>query len=386
MGKTSVFDHIARGYDAWSRLLSADGIQRWHYDALLAMDIRPGDRVLDVGAGTGTNTLAMALKAGPSGAVVGLDPSPAMLSEAARRRLEPGSAPIQWVQGVGEALPFPDRHFDVVTAQFSLRNMDDWVQGLKEMVRVLKPDGRLVILDVVQPTLTRGVVAWRLLRRVTDLVGRDETAGYRWLGASVEHAPTGPELKAEARALALTSVYERRWLGDLVLLMAFRKTGAEQALPVTPPLPRVVWAVDGSLTALSAARLMNALLAPGTFIDIVAVMPPLVADEGVVGIDEDSWRHHVEKAESLLDGQRFHVTRYLARGDPGPAILEYALQVQASLVIVGNKGRSARADQWAGSVTRFLTQSSARPVWVVPTPHEEGLQEVPKRASAKSQA
>ncbi|MCY0898479.1 MAG: class I SAM-dependent methyltransferase [Firmicutes bacterium] len=368
MEKSRVFDHIARGYDAWSRFLSADGIQRWHHEALQAMDIQPGAHILDVGAGTGTMTWAMAAKAGPSGAVVGLDPSAAMLQEAARRAPDMAAAPVQWVQGVGEALPFARESFDVVTAQFSLRNMDDWVQGLQEMARVLKPGGRLVILDVVQPTLARGVVAWQLLKRLTTWIGREGAAGYRWLGASVEHAPTGAELKAAASALALQGVFERRWLGDLVLLLTFERRGSAAAFHVAV-VPRVVWAVDGSLTALSAADAINVLMGPGAAVDVVVVIPPLSATEPVQATDEDSWRQHAEKAATLLDHQRLNVDRHILRGEPGPTILQYALQVNASLVIVGNKGRSARADQWAGSVARYVSQHSLSPVWLVPTPH-----------------
>lgn len=105
-----------------------------------AAGIHPGDRVLDVACGTGVLTREAASRAGSSGAVTGLDLSPEMLAVAAR--LSPA---LRWQQGSAEALPFPDQSFDAVVSQFGLMFFPDPVAGLREMMRVLVPGGRLAV-------------------------------------------------------------------------------------------------------------------------------------------------------------------------------------------------------------------------------------------------
>src|SRR5262245_28184379 len=113
-------------------------MQEWAPRVAAAAGIRPGDRVLDVACGTGVLTAEAARRAGPSGAVIGLDLSDEMLAVAAR--LHPT---LRWQQGSGHALPFPDRSFDAVVSQFGLMFFPDPVAGLREMRRVLVPVGRL---------------------------------------------------------------------------------------------------------------------------------------------------------------------------------------------------------------------------------------------------
>ncbi len=105
-----------------------------------AAGIKPGDRVLDVGCGTGALTLAAAERAGSHGSVVGVDPNPEMLAVARRK-----SPPIEWIEGRAEALPMPDRDFDAVVSQFALMFVDDRAGALREMMRVLRPDGTLAV-------------------------------------------------------------------------------------------------------------------------------------------------------------------------------------------------------------------------------------------------
>ncbi len=105
-----------------------------------AAGIHPGDRVLDVACGTGVLTREAASRAGSTGAVTGLDLSPEMLAVAAH--LSPG---LRWQQGSAEALPFPGQSFDAVVSQFGLRFCADRVAGLREMMRVLVPGGRLAV-------------------------------------------------------------------------------------------------------------------------------------------------------------------------------------------------------------------------------------------------
>lgn len=105
-----------------------------------AAAVAPGQRVLDVACGTGVLACEVAQRVGPDGSVFGLDPNSQMLVVARRKR-----ASVEWVDGRAEQLPFPDRHFDAVVSQFGLMFFEDPVGALREMMRVLRPGGRLAV-------------------------------------------------------------------------------------------------------------------------------------------------------------------------------------------------------------------------------------------------
>jgi SAM-dependent methyltransferase len=127
----------ATGYQ---ELLVPALMEEWAPRVADAAGIRPGDRVLDVACGTGVLTREAATRAGPGGAITGLDLSPEMLAVAAR--LSPA---LRWQQGSAQALPFADQSFDAVVSQFGLMFFPDPVAGLREMMRVLVPGGRLAV-------------------------------------------------------------------------------------------------------------------------------------------------------------------------------------------------------------------------------------------------
>ncbi len=134
---------IRRDLDAatgYQELLVPALMQEWAPRVADAAGISPGDRVLDVACGTGVLTREAAGRAGPSGAVTGLDLSPEMLPVAARLSPE-----LRWQQGSADALPFPDQALDAVVSQFGLMFFPDPVAGLREMMRVLVPGGRLAV-------------------------------------------------------------------------------------------------------------------------------------------------------------------------------------------------------------------------------------------------
>jgi len=138
----SMFDRISPVYDAMNRTMTAGLDQRWRR-ATVAAVVRPGDRVLDACCGTG-DLAVEALHAG--GRVTGLDFSERMLERARRK-----SSEIDWVQGDALSLPFEDGSFDAATVGFGVRNLDDLERGLGELRRVLRPGGRVAILEITQP-------------------------------------------------------------------------------------------------------------------------------------------------------------------------------------------------------------------------------------------
>ena len=184
-----MFDRIAPVYDAMNRLMTAGLDQRWRRATAQAV-VKPGDRVLDACCGTGDLAIA-GLEAG--GRVTGLDFSEPMLERARQKSRE-----IEWIAGDALALPFADGSFDAVTVGFGVRNLDDLERGLGEIRRVLKPGGRLGILEISRP---KGVLApfYRLwFDGVIPLAGKALPGGaaYSYLPASVRQFPS-PERLAE---------------------------------------------------------------------------------------------------------------------------------------------------------------------------------------------
>ena len=146
-----LFTDIAPRYDWFNRLASFGLDQAWRRTALRRGGVGGGQRVLDVCAGTGDLALLCASRRPAAGAVVGIDMNGAMLG-LARRKQHARGLMAGWVRGDAEALPFPGGTFDRVVIGFSTRNLSDLTRGLAEMVRVLRPGGRLVILETGYPS------------------------------------------------------------------------------------------------------------------------------------------------------------------------------------------------------------------------------------------
>ena len=140
-GVRAMFDRIAPVYDAMNRVMTMGLDQRWR--RLAAEIVHPGDRVLDAACGTGDLAVA-AERAG--GKVMGLDFSERMLERARSK-----SSSIEWVQGDVMELPFEDGSFDAATIGFGIRNVSDLEGGLRELARVLRPGGRLAVLEITRP-------------------------------------------------------------------------------------------------------------------------------------------------------------------------------------------------------------------------------------------
>jgi demethylmenaquinone methyltransferase/2-methoxy-6-polyprenyl-1,4-benzoquinol methylase len=200
-GVRKMFDRIAPVYDAMNRLMTAGLDRQWRRETAAAA-VRPGDRVLDVCCGTGD--LAIAARAA-GGDVTGLDFSEPMLERARRKAAE-----IEWVEGDALALPFADESFDAVTVGFGVRNLPNAERGLAELRRVLRPGGRLAVLEITRP---RGILApfYKLwFDGLIPLAGRILPGGwaYSYLPASVRRFPEPKDL---ARLLDAAGFGEIRW-------------------------------------------------------------------------------------------------------------------------------------------------------------------------------
>jgi demethylmenaquinone methyltransferase/2-methoxy-6-polyprenyl-1,4-benzoquinol methylase len=193
-----VFDAVAPRYDLMNDLMSAGLHRLWKRFAVEASGVRPGERVLDIAGGTGDLARLFSRRVGPQGEVVLTDINPGML-RLGRDRLLDASIVLPLAQCDAEKLPFAADHFDCVSVAFGLRNMTRKEAALSEMRRVLRPGGRLIVLEFskvwapVKPLYD--AYSFGLLPRLGKLVAND-AAAYRYLAESIRMHPDQEALKA----------------------------------------------------------------------------------------------------------------------------------------------------------------------------------------------
>lgn len=202
-----MFDRIAPTYDLLNHLLSGNVDARWRRTAVRALGLRGGERVLD--ACTGTGDLAIALQAGGAGEVVGSDFSPSMLAQARQK-----APALRFAVADTTALPFPDRSFDAATVGFGVRNLEDLDGGLAELCRVLRPGGRLAVLEFNRPpnALVRAVYHTYfmvVLPIIGNLVSGGADNAYAYLPRSVLAFPGPAALADRMRAAGFARVEVR---------------------------------------------------------------------------------------------------------------------------------------------------------------------------------
>jgi demethylmenaquinone methyltransferase/2-methoxy-6-polyprenyl-1,4-benzoquinol methylase len=194
-----MFDRIAGLYDRMNAVMTAGLDRSWRHRAAELASVSPGDRVLDVATGTGDLALELARRVSPGGEVVGIDFSERML-EIARTKAEAISGSVvRFASANALALPFPDSAYDAATVGFGARNFADLERGLREMARVVRPGGRVVVLEITtpqRPPLSTFFELW--FDRVVPVLGRlaGDAQAYSYLPNSVKRFPAPDALAA----------------------------------------------------------------------------------------------------------------------------------------------------------------------------------------------
>lgn len=215
-----VFDSVAPRYDLMNDLMSMGLHRAWKAYTVLVANARPGQQVLDIAGGTGDLALAFARKVGPTGQVVHTDINEAMLGTGRDRLLDAGVA-LPTLVCDAEKLPFASSRFDLVSVAFGLRNMTHKDAALAEMNRVLKPGGKLLVLEfskVAKPLA--GVYDWysfNVLPRLGQAVAGDAQS-YRYLAESIRMHPGQEELKGMMKRSGFGHVDYHNLTGGVVAL------------------------------------------------------------------------------------------------------------------------------------------------------------------------
>jgi demethylmenaquinone methyltransferase/2-methoxy-6-polyprenyl-1,4-benzoquinol methylase len=219
----AMFDRIAGPYDLMNSVMTAGLHHRWRERAADLARVGPGSRALDVATGTGDLAIELASRGAE---VIGSDFSEGMLDVA--RKKSGGRADITWAQGNALALPYPDASFDAATVGFGARNFSDLPQGLREMARVVRPGGRVVVLEITtpqKPPLSTFFSLW--FDRIVPLMGKlaAEPEAYTYLPSSVKRFPGPDRLGGLMTEAGLTDV---RWIltaGGIIALHSGTREG-----------------------------------------------------------------------------------------------------------------------------------------------------------------
>jgi demethylmenaquinone methyltransferase/2-methoxy-6-polyprenyl-1,4-benzoquinol methylase len=223
----AMFDRIAGFYDLMNSVMTAGLHHKWRRRAVDLAAVGPGAKVLDVASGTGDLAIELAARVGPSGSVIGSDFSEGMLDRA--RVKAPG---ITWEWADALELKYDTDAFDAATVGFGARNFSDLDQGLREMTRVVRPGGRVVVLEITTPTKPPLSTFFRLwFDRVVPLIGKlaGDPEAYEYLPNSVKRFPGPHDLAARLAGAGLVNVRYILTAGGIIALHVGEKPAAGQA-------------------------------------------------------------------------------------------------------------------------------------------------------------
>ena len=226
-----LFEGLPRAYDRMGAVLSFGQDPRWRRALIDAIDPRPGQRILDVATGTGMVAFGLARR---GATVIGLDQSEHMLSRARQRLAAAAESNPTFIQGQAEHLPFADGEFDALTFTYLLRYVDDRGATMRELARVVKPGGRIGMVEFGVPASRPLRAAWRIHTRVgLPLLGRAVSPAWvevgRFLGPNIEelHARE-PDLTKLWRDAGIADVRDRRMSFGAGLVMSGVRKGDGQ--------------------------------------------------------------------------------------------------------------------------------------------------------------
>ncbi len=218
-----VFHSVAQNYDLMNDAMSLGVHRAWKWFTVAQSDVGAGDQVLDLASGSGDLAIKFAKKVGPEGHVFVTDINESMLAEGRRRLTDAGIvANVDYKIVNAEQLPFADNQFDCISISFGLRNVTHKDTALKEMVRCLKPGGRVLVLEFSQPTNStfRSVYdaySFNVIPKLGELLARDRES-YQYLVESIRKHPNQEDLKAMMLEAGFDRVRYHNLTGGIVAL------------------------------------------------------------------------------------------------------------------------------------------------------------------------